>query len=153
MFNITSFIIDLRLYTVNASTMMSAARALRILSCATVTAVMGQKVAYAEDDLRARLDKANTRDMETTRMYKIEEVMKWEAVKDNAAFKQYLSKGIIDDYIINELFWMTSFYKKPLPVYRKIWARNKLATLYESTQNAEEKAFLVNIMHYFELFE
>lgn len=104
-------------------------------------------------DIRDQFDALNKRDRETLRVLKIDEIAKWEAVRDNTQSLKLLSR-CDDDSVLNELSYMSSFYHKPLSVERKVMARESLFRMYDHKNATEtEKQLLLNIMNYFDLFE
>lgn len=104
-------------------------------------------------DIRKQFTELNDRDSKVLYEKTVNEIIKWEAVKDDKAFIEFVKQGRMTQHTLEELMYMTSFYTKPLNIAQKMIARNKLLRLYEQTPLEEEKQYLVNIMKYFDLFD
>lgn len=105
-------------------------------------------------NIHERFRVLNQRDLNSVRKIKTQEVLEWEAVESNTAFKEFLgSRGFNNNAILDELAYMTAFCQKPLSTARKVLTRTKLLELYDMCQNEEEKNHIVSIMSYFDLFE
>lgn len=98
-------------------------------------------------DLQTIVTTLNQRDQQTARKHREEEVERWEAAPSNI---QYTN---ISDELLNELYYMTAFYNKPLSIEKKINARRLLAMIHQKTPNEEDKACIMAILQYFDLLE
>jgi hypothetical protein len=104
------------------------------------------------DDIRKRFQEANKKDEVLVRNTHMKEIIEWEAVKNN---KLPIASKVasLNNDIMQELSFMSSFYSKPLKPEKKITARNTLISLYERSKVQDERDVIISIMEYFELFE
>jgi hypothetical protein len=104
--------------------------------------------------MRSRIERLNVRDDELATNKKILDVVSWEAVKNDAELQDACKNNQLSRRFLDELYYMSAFYEKPLSANRRMRMRNLLLDLYDSSSTTEdEKRYIVSIMNYFELLD
>jgi hypothetical protein len=104
-------------------------------------------------ELRDTFARLNKRDKVLAMNKEVNEIAKWAAIKDKKKFITACENNDISKATIHELHYMFVMYDKPLSPDQKVRIRNGMLCKYDESDNDLERDILLDVMHYFELFD
>lgn len=104
-------------------------------------------------ELRDTFARLNKRDEMLAMKKEVNEIARWAAIKDKRQFITAFENNHITKATIDELHYMYVMYDKPLSPHQKVRIRNEMLRKYDESDNDLERDILLDVMHYFELFD
>jgi hypothetical protein len=121
---------------------------LGVVACSVI---VPQHVFASQENLQLKMERLNAQDAKCVVTKKIDELSKWKALEKNKKFINACHTGSFSPILLNEFYFISKFYKKPLCAEHKIHLRKVLIDLYIHTQNDDEKEYILDIINYFGL--
>lgn len=127
-----------------------------IVVAAVTYTVMSPRRALAHNlpttkELKIKFQKLNEQDIATIKADTIKSISEWEVIKNDQKLTASLS-SVRYDFLL-KLHSTSSSFSKPMSIFLKSFARQRMSRMYDCAESDEEKALVMQVIMYYGLLE